>query len=397
MRTDGDPLEQLRNALDRLVEVDPVALADGDAVVAVHRQLARLEAVATRMTAAFDRTGVWEADGARTASAWLAARCSLPPATARRRVQLGRDLPHLPVAEAAWLEGEVSSATVELLARARNDTTAEQLAADEPMLVDHARNLHPTAFARLVARWRQLADPDGVEDEADALLAARRVHLSSSYEGRWFLDGVLDPVGGEIVASALARVEGELFDADWAEARATHGDHASIDELHRTPAQRRADALVELCGRAQATPEGARGPRPLFTVLVGEASLERVCELARSRTSVAPGALVPWLGEANVERAVFGGPDRVLGVGATRRLFTGADRRAVEVRDRECSSPFCDVPAEDCEVDHVVPFAEGGPTTPDNGRLACGFHNRSRPGATRPERDDEDEDERGPP
>ena len=107
---------------------------------------------------------------------------------------------------------------------------------------------------------------------------------------------------------------------------------------------------------------------------------------------------VPWLAEAEVERAVWESPDRVRGVGARRRLFTGAGRRAVEVRDRECFSPCCDVPAEDCEVDHVVPFAEGGPTVAGNGRLACGFHNRSRPGAQRPEPPEPpEEDERGPP
>ena len=157
MGTDGDPLEQLRRALDRLVEVDPGALADGQAVVEIHRQLARLEAVATRSSAAFDRTGRWRADGARTPAAWLAARCSLPEATARRRVRLGRDVPHLPVAERAWLDGDIASSAVELLARARNETTAARLAADEPELVDGARRLHPRTFARVVTASRRAA------------------------------------------------------------------------------------------------------------------------------------------------------------------------------------------------------------------------------------------------
>jgi hypothetical protein len=78
MGSDGDPLEQLRRALDRLVELDPAALADGQAMLALHRQAARLEAVATRAAAAFAHRGDWRADGARTPAAWLAARCSLP-------------------------------------------------------------------------------------------------------------------------------------------------------------------------------------------------------------------------------------------------------------------------------------------------------------------------------
>jgi hypothetical protein len=387
MCTDGDPVRQLTAAVDALVAADPAALGDGEAVVALHRQLSRLEAVATRASASFGRSGEWRADGARTPVAWLSARCRLPERTARRRVALGRALDHLPVAEGAWLAGEIGSPAVELLVRARNDATAEVLAEHEADLVGHARMLHPRSFARVVAYWRQGADPEGVEDEAAALHQARRVHLSSSFEGTWFLDGVLDPVGGEVLAGALREIEEELFRSDWAEARAEHGEGATVEHLRRSGPQRRADALVELARRGTAVPKGARARRPLFTVHVDHATLAgRICELARSRAAVSPESLVPWLADADVERVVFDGGDRVLGVGARRRFFSGADRRAVEVRDLECTSPGCDVPAEDCEVDHVVPFAEGGPTVAENGRLACGFHNRLRPGATRPER-----------
>ena len=91
-----------------------------------------------------------------------------------------------------------------------------------------------------------------------------------------------------------------------------------------------------------------------------------------------PGSLVPWLTEADIERVVFDGPDRVKNVGVRRRFFTGATRRAVEVRDRECYSEFCDSPAEDCEIDHVEPHSHGGLTVDENGQPACGYHNRRR-------------------
>ncbi|MEO6121502.1 MAG: HNH endonuclease signature motif containing protein, partial [Acidimicrobiales bacterium] len=55
-----------------------------------------------------------------------------------------------------------------------------------------------------------------------------------------------------------------------------------------------------------------------------------------------------------------------------------ATRRAVQLRDRECFHQFCDVPAEDCEIDHIEPFSAGGQTTTANGRAACGQHNRGR-------------------
>jgi hypothetical protein len=44
-------------------------------------------------------------------------------------------------------------------------------------------------------------------------------------------------------------------------------------------------------------------------------------------------------------------------------------RRAIEVRDRHCQHPSgCDVPAEECDIDHKVPYSEGGLTTQGNGR-----------------------------
>ena len=43
-----------------------------------------------------------------------------------------------------------------------------------------------------------------------------------------------------------------------------------------------------------------------------------------------------------------------------------------------CTHPYCYEPAENCQADHIEPYAEGGPTTQENGRLLCGFHNRLR-------------------
>jgi hypothetical protein len=93
---------------------------------------------------------------------------------------------------------------------------------------------------------------------------------------------------------------------------------------------------------------------------------------------VTPGSVLPLLTEAYIERVVFEGPDRVKNVGVRRRLFDGATRRAVEVRGQECFSEFCEVPAEDCEIDHILPHGEGGFTIDENGRPACGYHNRQR-------------------
>ena len=139
-----------------------------------------------------------------------------------------------------------------------------------------------------------------MERDAAGEEALRRLHLSPGLRGSGILDGLLTPLARATVAGALGRVEQELFAADWARARAEHGDQACVAHIARTPAQRRHDALVELA------------------------------------------------------------------------------RRALEVRDRHCTHPGCHEPPERCQGDHIQPWSAGGPTTPDNGQLRCGYHNRWR-------------------
>jgi hypothetical protein len=102
----------------------------------------------------------------------------------------------------------------------------------------------------------------------------------------------------------------------------------------------------------------------------------RVCELAEGIV-VSPGELVDWLSVADLERAIMEPSGRVE-VSPKQRLFTGATRRAIELRDRECVHPFCDEPAARCQADHIDPWCNSGLTTQENGRLLCGFHNRLR-------------------
>ncbi|MEO6121991.1 MAG: DUF222 domain-containing protein, partial [Acidimicrobiales bacterium] len=113
-------LDDHRAVLDRLCAADPSTLANEEAVIALHRNLARLEAVTTRATAAFEASGRWQRSGARTAAIWVSIRANLAKAVAKRRVALGRCLRHLPATESAWLAGDINQSHVSALARARN-------------------------------------------------------------------------------------------------------------------------------------------------------------------------------------------------------------------------------------------------------------------------------------
>ncbi len=124
-----------------------------------------------------------------------------------------------------------------------------------------------------------------------------------------------------------------------------------------------------------AVPADAKQPRPLISVVMGDWSFRRLCELSNGAI-VTPNALVPYVTTADVEAVLFDGP--LHGVGVSRkRSFTGAVRRIIEVRDRHCQHPSgCDVPMSKCDVDHVTPYRVSGITRQEDGKLECPGHNR---------------------
>jgi len=370
-------LDQLRDAIDSLFADGPAACADPDSVVGLQTELNRLNALVTMSTGAFDVEGAWATDGARTAAAWISTKCRLPQGQVRRRVSEARKLRHLPETARAFQEGSINSEHVRLITRLHKGATEEPLERDEGLLIKHAKQLRFSEFVRAVAYFDQLADPDGADACEEERRSQRDVYLGQSLDGMWFGGMTLDPISGTIVSRVLNRIEREFFAADWAEAKERLGREPKPHELTRSSAQRRADALVEMAIRAETAPADGRRPEPLFSVLVGLPKLlERMCQLENG-SPIAPGALFPWMESAYFERAIFT-PGNRLEISIQSRLFTGATRRAIELRDRQCTHEFCEEPADTCQVDHIKMYSQGGLTTQENGRLLCAFHNRLR-------------------
>lgn len=272
------------------------------------------------------------------------------------------------------MSGELTVDHVRLLVDARH-LCAEAFSESEDRLVGLATTLPMSSFEKTITYWKHLHEPDAVEGDAAAAFERREAHASGSFEGTVVVDALLDPIGGAIFLRELERLEQELFEADWAEARARVGEAACAGDMLRSRQQRRADAMTVMAERSAAKPAGATEARVLLQVLVGHDSVDRLCELSSGQV-IAPGQLLGVLHRADVERVIFDGPSKVIDVGVRRRLFTGATRTAVKARHRQCFHPSCDIPAERCEIDHIVPFELGGLTTQDNGQSACRFHHR---------------------
>jgi hypothetical protein len=373
-------LGELEVAVKEVAATDVAGLADDElteALVGLRRQIDSLEAALARAGDEWNTRRVWADTGARSGPAELARRTRRPKPEWASLLYLGRKMKRLPLFAEAWLAGEVGSAHVRRAASALNPRTAAEMAEHEGTLVGLAMSLRFDDFAQAMAYWELRADPDGASLSDAERRDRRRVSLDETLNGMYSGSVLLDPVSGSAVAGELQRLEQELFEADWAEAKERLGRDPKSGELRRTPDQRRADALVEMAKRSGTAAADGKPPRPLFQLVLGSDQFRHLCELANGRV-VSPEAVIPWITDADIERYLFSAyGDRVISV-SRRRAFTGALRDLIKVRDRRCFHPSCDARADRCQVDHIEPWAAGGLTAQDNGRLACGVHNRNR-------------------
>lgn len=383
------------------------------------RQRDRLTMALTLTLTEWDERRAWCGKGARSAVLRLAQLSRSPVSLSAADMARARRHGSMPEAVDAVLDGRLSLAAFELLQHAATPERAALFERDRAVLLEQCTSLdHPDArtavrywcnhaddeLAQAVAKTAPVGpdvvsggdDPGTVHDGAavardvsglpadDPLVDGTstecsapgplidvppahidsRLFASTTIDDTVILDGTLDAISGAIVTAELRRLVERLR---------THDRERGV---HRTPAQLRAAALVEMATRSASAPPGSRRPAPLFSVLVGERSFDRLCELTNGSV-LRVEQLLPHIDTALVESILFDGPSTVISV-SSRRTFTGALRRAIEIRDRRCQHRHagCQVRAPDCDVDHTVPVSRGGVTSQFNGRLECKDHNR---------------------
>jgi hypothetical protein len=150
----------------------------------------------------------------------------------------------------------------------------------------------------------------------------------------------------------------------------------------RSPAQRRADALGEVCRRSldsSERPEVA-GERPHVVVNVDLETLEgRVghrCEL-EDVGPISQETARRLVCDAGVSRIITKGRSEPLDVGRKTPTVPAALRRAVVARDGHCRYPGCDRPQSWCDAHHIQHWADGGETKLSNLVLLCRPHHRA--------------------
>jgi len=346
--------------LERAISELDIPAADGEAIARALALRTRLDAVIAAAVADFDKAKLWDLDAATSMVAWLRDHAGLSRRAAARMASMARQVSKLPVTASAWASGTLSEGKVEAVLANLRPTTIDTFANHETELVPVLAPLPVTAVAQAMGAWAARAEADGNEpNEPDE--PSRVLHLSSTLDSRWVLDGDLDPEGGQTVATALRL----------AESRDAEGEPA------RLPTERRADALVDVCRFFLDHQQNCVGGRhrPHLNVVVNANDLLRGGSGRFIDGSTLDGPSTQRLAcDAALHRVVVGGRSAILDYGRATRTIPAPLWNALVVRDEHCRFPGCDRPSVWCEGHHVRWVSDGGPTRLDNLVLACTRH-----------------------
>src|SRR5205085_9572764 len=187
-----------------------------------------------------------------------------------------------------------------VVVRAR-DADPEALAGCEPGLVEAARIHQVRDLQRVASRWRQMVEREHGDGE-DELRNMRRLHASQTFAGMVRVDGDLDPETGETLLTALRAI----MDAE---------SRSGADDP-RSPAQRRADALGEICRQWLEHSDRPRvgGERPHVTVTVDVKTLRELDASAElDHAGPVQAEVAKRLAcDASIRRVVVAGPSEPL-------------------------------------------------------------------------------------
>jgi hypothetical protein len=336
----------------------------------------RLTGLKLRLIRQIDTLDIPHKQGAASIVSWLRDRHRVSGGTAKRTVDLARALDADAPAVAAALDTAALNVEQARLIAATLDRVPGTVRSDaETCLITFAATFPPKELGRLAERILEHVDADlAAQQETTQIEQAEH----DAYTGR-------ELNLADIPGTSRVRVHG------WLDRESAAVLRAAIDPLSaprrgpnetdlRSPGQRRADALTEVCQRVLATgnlPQTG-GERPHLVVTLDYHRLRAGLATATLDDGghLSAATLRRLACDAGIIPVVLKGAGQVLDIGRDRRLFNGHLRRALVTRDKGCAFPACDKPPRHCDGHHIKHWADGGATALHNAVLLCRHHHR---------------------
>jgi len=341
----------------------------------------------------------------------IASALNLAPVTAQSRIDVARTLTqHLPATCVALANGEISSAQATVIAKEsaallRKGIDPDQLRFLEETAIAYSEFHTPTQVTNKVRSIVAKLEPAEFEVVVAEAAQGRRVTFSAQPHGMAQILALLPAAEAQTVWLAidkLARsnrdkglvVNGNRetgFTGDAGRLEQSVGSVASLPEFissHLEPLtldQLRADALSMIAGQflAESASEHLAHGRPVTLNL----TLDLPTFLGLNEK---PGILAGY-GEIPASTARLLAADakwrrfitdpltgNLLDYGRTTYVPPQALVDFIVARDRRCRFPGCRQPARVCDIDHAIPWEEGGETSKENLGLLCRRHHRMK-------------------
>src|SRR5215216_183228 len=202
---------------------------DGDDLAAVAQACELLLAKTMEPLRAFDEMMLYQLTKASSTGQFLERCAGLAPAEAQRSVTLARKLKAMPLTEAAWLAGTITSGQVQAIVANVKKPLADRYRDDEAEMLVIIAPLDAKDTDLAMQRWVNYVHAS-LDDDADKALREDELFHSET-GGRYFSKGSFGSVTGAVIKKAI-----ELCETD-----------NPRDNDTRSPAQRRGEALADVC------------------------------------------------------------------------------------------------------------------------------------------------------
>ena len=334
------------------------------AAVELQRQIDQLTVQQARVMAEADHRRVWEGTGARSAADWLAGTTKSSYSSAKKKQQLGEAMSKSPDLSDAVSNGDVTPDAASELFEA---VTKPPAGADPSELVEACKGASPSQARDAARRWKEIHSEETPEQAEERRYQNRSLRNTEEVDGQITINATMPTLQARQVLKAVSFLGGKPSETD-----------------SRSTAQRMCDGLILLADAyAKAEVRGGREKPTLLITFSAESFEGRSQEPGVTDFGDRiPAHIVRRLAEhAHLQRVVMAG-SHILDLGRSERYATEQQYRALLARDGGCGWGTCDIPGAWCEVDHLVPWEEGGATDLENLKLFCTHHHheKHRPG-----------------
>jgi hypothetical protein len=355
------------------------ATETGTTLVELTRLEAQVGELKARVAAHADKVGVGEDVGATNTACWLAHQTKQTRPEAHRTVKLGHDLVAHPATRDALACGgllvEQARVILQAVEELPDDLDTGLVAQAEAFLVAQAAHLDARKLRIVGGRLLEVVAPDAADaheanmlekEERDATQACR-LTMTDDGHGKTYGRFTLPTAQAAMLATILRGFAAPKHVA------ATEGPGI----IPRPGAERMGRAFCEFIERypVDRVPD-AGGLNATAVVIMTYETLMGGLKAAHLDTGqhISPGQARRLASQAKIIPVVLGGKSEVLDVGRGKRLFTKAQRVAMMIRDRGCTTEGCEWPPGMCHGHHDWLWSKGGPTDLKHGRLLCPKH-----------------------